>query len=344
MTATTMPPSAVPPARPYPGDAAFVDVDGAYAHGVCWGSVFAGAAGAASLSLILLILGVGLGLSSVSPWSAEGVSAETFGVTTILWLTFTQLAASGTGGYLAGRLRHRWSRVHTDEVYFRDTANGFLAWSVATLATASMLTAAVGSIVSGGVKAGAAVAGTAATATAAAAPAAAAAASAASVSPDYFVDSLFRKVDGAPATVAATAPDTGASSPTQGAPARNGASTAAAPTSQSATGPAPTAEVVRIFANAASANALPPEDARYLGQLVAQRTGLSQQDAEKRVHETFARLQAKAATAKEQAKDATDKARKAGAYAALWMFISLLIGAFVASFLATIGGRHRDQF
>jgi hypothetical protein len=294
------------------------------------------------LSLLLLILGVGLGLSSVSPWSAEGVTAETFGVSTILWLTFTQLAASGTGGYLAGRLRHRWSRVHTDEVYFRDTAHGFLAWSVATLVTASMLTAAVGSIVSGGVKAGAAVAGTAATATAAAAPAAAAAASAAGVSPDYFVDSLFRQADGASA--AAIAPDAGASAPAPSSASRNGASTPVTPPSQSAMGAAPTAEVVRIFANAASANALPQEDARYLGQLVAQRTGLSQQDAEKRVTDTFARLQAKAATAKEQAKDAADKARKAGAYAALWMFISLLIGAFVASFVATIGGRHRDQF
>lgn len=65
---------------------------------VSWGAIFAGAAAAAALSLILLILGVGLGLSSVSPWSFEGVSKETFGWSSIAWLTFTALAASGLGG------------------------------------------------------------------------------------------------------------------------------------------------------------------------------------------------------------------------------------------------------
>ncbi len=75
--------------------------------GVSWGAILAGAAGAAALSLILLILGVGLGLSSVSPFAGNGVSATTFGVSTIVWLTFTQIAASGLGGYLAGRLRTR---------------------------------------------------------------------------------------------------------------------------------------------------------------------------------------------------------------------------------------------
>lgn len=51
---------------------------------VSWGAIAAGAAAAASLSLILLVLGVGLGLSSVSPWARDGVSATTFGVSTIL--------------------------------------------------------------------------------------------------------------------------------------------------------------------------------------------------------------------------------------------------------------------
>jgi len=88
---------------------------------VSWGAIFAGAAAAAALSLILLILGVGLGLSSVSPWSFEGVSKETFGWSSIIWLTFTALAASGLGGYLAGRLRIKWTQIHGDETYFRDT-------------------------------------------------------------------------------------------------------------------------------------------------------------------------------------------------------------------------------
>ncbi len=126
---------------------------------VSWGAILAGAAAAAALSMILLILGTGLGLSSVSPWALDGVSATTFGVSTIIWLTLTQLIASGMGGYLAGRLRTKWVEVHADEAYFRDTAHGFLTWAVASLATAALLTTVIGSIIGGGVKAGASVVG-----------------------------------------------------------------------------------------------------------------------------------------------------------------------------------------
>ena len=53
-------------------------------------------------------------------------------------------------------------------------------------------------------------------------------------------------------------------------------------------------------------------------------------------------MKAQADQAKADAKAAADKARKDSAYAALWIFISLLVGAFVASFFATFGGRQRD--
>ena len=97
-----------------------------------------------------------------------------------------------------------------------------------------------------------------------------------------------------------------------------------------------------IYANGIANGALPPEDTQYLGQLVAQRTGLSQQDAEKRVTENFQALQTKLKQAETTARDAADKARKASAYTALWLVVSLLIGAFIASFAATLGGRQRD--
>ena len=90
------------------------------------------------------------------------------------------------------------------------------------------------------------------------------------------------------------------------------------------------------------AASLPAEDIQYVGYIVSQRTGLTQQDAEKCVSDTYARLQAKLHDSEAAAKDAADKARKASAYAALWLFISLLIGAFVASLAATYGGRQRD--
>jgi hypothetical protein len=294
---------------------------------VSWGAIAAGAAAAASLSLILLILGVGLGLSSVSPWARDGASATTLGVSTILWLTFTQLLASAMGGYLAGRLRTKWTEVHTDEVYFRDTAHGFLAWAVASLATAALLTSVIGSIVSSGVQAGASMAGGVANTAGAAVGGAAASSRMAQGSEGgamgYFIDSLFRR-DTSAAPITGTA---GSSSGMDTIERRSGMDSA---------------EVSRIFMNVSRSEPLPPEDLRYVGQIVAQRTGLSQQDAEKRVTDVYAKAQAKVREADVAAREAADKARKASAYSALWLFVSLLIGAFVASLAATFGGRRRD--
>lgn len=278
---------------------------GSPAGAVSWGAIVAGAAGAAALSMILLILGVGLGLSSVSPWSHEGASTAAFGVSTILWLTLTQLLASAMGGYLAGRLRTKWSDVPTDEVYFRDTAHGFLAWAVASLATAGLLGSLFASVAGAGLQAGAA-----------ASTATVAAASGRTMphtddkSMSYFVDSMFRHPAATPVPAEVS----------EGTAAKNAA------------------EVTRIFMNTHGAGTLPPEDLRYVGQLVAQRTGLSGPEAEKRVADTYARVQA----AEAAARSAADQARKASAYSALWLFVSLLTGAFVASLAATYGGRTRD--
>ncbi|MES2532751.1 MAG: hypothetical protein V4636_17055 [Pseudomonadota bacterium] len=309
-----------------------------HTSGVSWGAIFAGAVGAAALSLVLALLGSGLGFSSVSPWGDRGASAATIGIAAVLWLTFTQIAASGMGGYLAGRLRTKWVGVHTDEVYFRDTAHGFLAWAVATLVTAALVASAVGSVISAGAQAGASVVGGVASTAAVAGAGAAGAASGngagagASVNPmNYFVDSLFRK-------------DAVAPTPTP-APTQDGSAVVASPA------PAPdrstdnanvNAEVTRIFLNSIRTGALPADDAKYVGQVVAQRTGLSQQDAEKRVNDIYAKAQATLNDAQTKAKEAADAARKASAYGALWLVVSMLIGAFVASFAATYGGRRRD--
>ncbi|MBB5060533.1 hypothetical protein HDF16_005269 [Granulicella aggregans] len=104
-----------------------------------WSAVIAGAFVTAALYLLLLSLGAGLGLSSVSVWSNQGVSASTFGTASILWIIFVEIVSSAMGGYLAGRLRTRWTVIHGDEVYFRDTAHGFLSWSAALVVTAAVL-------------------------------------------------------------------------------------------------------------------------------------------------------------------------------------------------------------
>ncbi len=298
----------------------------AAASAVSWGAILAGAAAAASLALILLILGVGLGLSSVSPWYREGISATTFGTSTILWLTATQLLASAMGGYLAGRLRTKWIEVHTDEVYFRDTAHGFLAWAVASLVSAALLTSVIASILGGGIHAGASVLGGAthtATMMAGHSMGVGGKHGAHEAGPlPYFIDSLFRRDLNAPPSASA-----------------DGTMAADMPERH---GGRDLSEVTRIFMHVGDADSLPPEDVRYVGQIVSQRTGLSQQESERRVTDTYAHLQAKLQEAKVAAKAVADEARKASAYGALWLFVSLLVGAFVASLSATFGGRRRD--
>ena len=126
----------------------------AHSSGVTWGAVIAGAFAASALSLALLALGTGIGLSAVSPWVNASVSASAIGWTAIGWLVLMQLIASSAGGYLAGRLRTKWVNVHTHEVYFRDTAHGFLAWAVGLVITAAFFTSAATAMI-GGAAAGA---------------------------------------------------------------------------------------------------------------------------------------------------------------------------------------------
>lgn len=106
---------------------------------VSWGAVFAGGVSAAAVAIMLSVCGAGLGLASVSPWRGQGVSVATFTVLAAIWLIVVQWIASFVGGYMAGRLRTKYVHVHTDEVFFRDTAHGFLAWALAVLFSAGVI-------------------------------------------------------------------------------------------------------------------------------------------------------------------------------------------------------------
>ena len=251
----------------------------------------------------MVILGFGLGLSAVSPWS---YSATKIGMSTILWLTFTQLAASGVGGYLAGSLRVKWGSLHIDEVHFRDTAHGLLAWAVASLVTVVFLGGVakdmLGSVVDVGVNTAGVVGATAGGMTKKANDSTGS-------SMNYFADMLLRSDQNT-----------------------------ADSNSESVRG-----EVNKILVTDISNGKLSQEDRTYLAQIVAKRTGISQADAVSRVDGIYARLIQTLADAKEAAKVAADQARIAAANSALWMFIALLSGAFVASLSATFGGRKRDR-
>jgi hypothetical protein len=111
-----------------------------------WRAILAGAVASAAITFIVLSFGVGLGLSVVSPWGSSGVSVTTFKIGTGLFLIVIAIFSSSIGGYLAGRLRTKWTGVHTDEVYFRDTAHGFLSWAVATVVGLGILAAPASSL------------------------------------------------------------------------------------------------------------------------------------------------------------------------------------------------------
>jgi hypothetical protein len=87
-----------------------------------------------------------------------------------------------------------------------------------------------------------------------------------------------------------------------------------------------------IFAHSIRQRAISPADKAYLDASVASRTGLSSADADKRVSDVF-----------DQAQQSIDAARKAAAHTLYWLFVALLIGAFVASGAATFGGKERDR-
>ena len=160
---------------------------------VSWGAILAGGIASAAFTLFLVELVAGLGLVMVSPWSNQGASASTLSVAGGIALILMAVMASALGGYIAGRLRTRWVGIKTDEVYFRDTAHGFLAWAVGTIILATVLASAAGTFL------------TSATQGASSNPA---------LVPDrnsYFVDSLFRSDRPAPAN-AATEQSTGEAS------------------------------------------------------------------------------------------------------------------------------------
>ena len=150
-------------------------------------------------------------------------------------------------------------RRATDEVYFRDTAHGFLAWAVATLVSAAFLSSAIGAPVGIGAQAGGATMAAVGTAATSAGVAAAADSRGDSGAPSsvaglgYFTDSLFR------GNASVAGPAGGASAPLPA----NAASADATASTQSV------AEVGRIFVRGLQAGSLAADDTRYVGQLVA---------------------------------------------------------------------------
>jgi hypothetical protein len=270
---------------------------------VSWAAIIAGAFAMAAISLILLALGAGLGFASVSPWSSSNPSATTFGIAAGVWLIVVQWLSAAFGGYVTGRLRTKWVSVPSDEIYFRDTAHGFLAWAVAAVVTVAALAAATTTLVGGiGRTAGAA---TASSVQGAAGSSASGSAVTALDPTAYLINQLFRSGH----------PDVNSNFQT------------------------PSAEATPIVTRAVGEGSMPAADKTYLAALVAARTGLSQPDAAKRVDEVDAQI----GNIWVKAHQAADRTRKAASDLLLFTAFSMLIGAFIAAVAATVAGHRRDQ-
>ncbi|MBB3458456.1 hypothetical protein FHT86_006782 [Rhizobium sp. BK313] len=272
---------------------------------ISWGPIIGGAVAATGITLILLLLGSGVGLTMVSPWSAQSASAGSIGITAAIWLVVVQWLSSAFGGYLTGRLRTKWAAVHTDEVFFRDTAHGFMSWALATIFVAGFLASSLTSLAGAGAQAVSTAATTASVAGTAAA--ASSGAPAADLSTSYFTDVLLRPEQN---RTRATADEN-----------------------------ASAAEISRILLNSVAQGEVSDDDKNYLATVVASRTGLSDADAKARVDVVLKRID----DAKAAAQKAADQARKAAVTTTLLGSLSLIIGAFIASAAAALGGRQRDE-
>ncbi len=247
--------------------------------GLSWSAAFGGAAVATAVTVMLLALGAGIGLGAISPKTpGSNPSATTFTVMAAIWLIVVQWISSGFGGYVAGRLRPRWSGLHDHETTFRDTATGLVAWSVATVVVVGVIASGIGGV------------GRALTGAGTATPS------------DYLLSTLFRPAN---------------------------------PTDQpmAALQYLSRQEASAVLVNAGPEVKLSPADHDYLVQLVAARTGISADDATKRVDNVVA-----------TDRDAANAARKAASGFSLYSFFSMLMGAFIACVAASIGGRQRDLF
>lgn len=292
--------------RPQTGISSNVSTTGESSRSaVSWAAIIAGALAATAVTVILLVVGTGVGISIVSPWYGAGASAATVGVSALVWLVVVQWISSGLGGFLAGRLRTKWVRLHAHEIFFRDTAHGFLAWSLASVAGALLFASATASTVNGVARG----------ATEAAAVGLSQAAQAAINNGQdtgnalaYFTDTLFRPAN---------------------------------PGDESNAGQSRT-EAARILARSIQGGqvALAPADATYLAQLVAARTGLAPAEAQQRVEAVENQLN----DTQQKLRQTADAARKQIARLAMVLALSMLIGAFIASAAAALGGRIRDEY
>jgi hypothetical protein len=277
-----------------------------------WGPVLAGAFLAAALSFVLLTFGTAIGLSATSPWPGSGVSAKVLASLAVFWVMAQQIGAFMVGGYVAGRMRSRWHEANQDEVEFRDGLHGGLVWAVGIVIGAAMLLATAGAVA----RTGAEVAGK------------TAAAVASTTNPmDLTIDTLLRPMTLAQASTAPQGSTAGASTPSAGTP-----PAASRPVASNMYSSEMRSEISRILTRSTAAGEMSAPDRAYLAQIVAQRAGISQPEAEKRVTDAIT-----------AAREAADKARRGAILTGFVTAASLIISLAAAWWAGLKGGNHRDN-
>jgi hypothetical protein len=272
-----------------------------------WGAVFAGAVLAAAASFVLLTFGAAIGLSATSPWPNSGLSVKVIASLAVFWAITQQIGAAMAGGYVAGRMRSRWREPTQHEVEFRDGLHGGLVWAVSILIGAALFMANAGAVL----RTGAEVASKTASAASTAIPGDAM---------DAAIDALLR-----PQTIGQAA------TPAQPPQTQGGGGAARARAGAGQSNDDIRVEVSRILASSLASGSLTEQNRTYLTQLVAQRTGISQQEAEKRVND--------AVTAVRQG---ADKARRAAVVTGFVTAAGLILSLGAAWWAAMMGGQHRD--
>jgi hypothetical protein len=264
---------------------------------VDWAAVFAGAVLAAALSFVLLTFGTAIGLSASSPWPNSGLSAKVIASLAVFWVMAQQIGSVMAGAYVAGRMRTTWhDRGHEGD--FRDGLHGGLVWAVGVLISVLLLFATAGLVA----RTGAEVAG----------KTVASVASRTGDPVDPVLDAMLR-----PNSARAAVPPAGGPAATRG------------EVTSTADG---RAELARILTNSVASGSLTPDNRSYLAQVVAQRTGLSPQEAEKRVDEAVSAVRA-----------AADKARRTAVLTGFVTAAGLILSLGAGWWAAIRGGDHRDR-
>jgi predicted transcriptional regulator len=109
-----------------------------------WSPCIAGGLVAAALSSVLTGFGSTLGFANLSQtWRSI---TPTLSILSGLWILAVALASASAGGYLAGRTRDRWGKLHLHELRFRDGAHGLISWAIAVILGALVVSTLSGSI------------------------------------------------------------------------------------------------------------------------------------------------------------------------------------------------------